>query len=83
MLSTVGIFIYITYWEIRYVEHWENLFTQNIGKYFIMNTVGIFIYIKYWEIRYVEHWEYLFTHNTGNKYSHNAHHKIFTNILCK
>jgi hypothetical protein len=33
MLSTVGIFICTTYWEILYVEHWEDLFTQNTGKY--------------------------------------------------
>ena len=29
MLNTVGRFIYTKYLEILYVEHWENLFTQN------------------------------------------------------
>jgi hypothetical protein len=32
MLNTVGRFIYIKYWWILYVEHWEDLFTQNIGE---------------------------------------------------
>jgi hypothetical protein len=47
MLSTVGIFICTTYWEILYVEHWEDLFTQNTGKYFMLNNVGIFIDTTY------------------------------------
>jgi hypothetical protein len=29
MLNTVGRFIYTKYWGILYVEHWEDLFTQN------------------------------------------------------
>ena len=29
MFSTVGRFIYTKYWGILYVEHWEDLFTQN------------------------------------------------------
>jgi hypothetical protein len=48
----------------------EDLFTQNTGKYFMLNTdedlintgkyfmlntVGRFIYTKYWEILFVEH----------------------------
>ena len=70
MLNTVGIFIYIKYWEIRYVEHWENLFTQNTGKYFMLNSMGIFIYTQNWEIRYVEH--------CGKIYLH----KIPMNIVC-
>ena len=49
---------------------WEDLFTQYIGKYFMLNTVGIFIYTKYWEIRYVEH--------CGNIYLHT----ILGNTLC-
>jgi hypothetical protein len=51
----VGIFIYIKYWEILYVEHWENSFTQNTGDYFMLSTVGRFIYTQYWEILYAEH----------------------------
>ena len=47
LLNTVGIFIYINYWEILYVEHWGNLFTQNTGDYFMLKTVGRFIYTKY------------------------------------
>jgi hypothetical protein len=47
MLSTVGIFIYTKYWGLLYVELWEDLFTQNTGKYFMLSTVGIFIYTKY------------------------------------
>jgi len=42
----------------------EDLFTQNTGKYFLLNTVGIFIYTKYLEILSVEDWEDLFTPNT-------------------
>ena len=86
MLNTVRIFINIKYWEIRYVEHRENLFTQNIGKYFMLNTVGIFthntgkyvmlstvgrfIYTKYRGILYVE--------RCGKIYLH----KILRNIVC-
>ena len=45
---------------------WEDLFTQNTGKYLMLNTVGRFIYTKkYWEILSVEHWEDLFIQNTG------------------
>jgi hypothetical protein len=48
----------------------EDLFTQNTGKYFMLNAVGRLIYTKYWEILYVEHgWKiYL--------------HKILGNTLC-
>jgi hypothetical protein len=42
--------IYTKYWDIHCVEHWEDLFTQNTGKYILLNTVGRFIYTKYWEI---------------------------------
>jgi hypothetical protein len=34
---------------------WEDLFTQNTGKYFMLNTVWIFIYTQYWGLLYVEH----------------------------
>ena len=33
----------------------EDLFTQNTGKYFMLNTVGRFIYTKYWEKLSVVH----------------------------
>jgi hypothetical protein len=46
-LALVGIFIYTKYWGLLYVELWEDLFTQNTGKYFMLSTVGIFIYTKY------------------------------------
>jgi hypothetical protein len=48
--GTLGRFIYTNYWEIHYVEHWENIFTQNTGKYILLNTAGRFIYTKYSEI---------------------------------
>ena len=51
MLNIVVRFIYIKYWGILSVEHWEDLFTQNTKEYFMLNTVGRFIYTKYWEIR--------------------------------
>jgi hypothetical protein len=31
----MGRFIYTKYREILYVEHWEYLFTENTGKYFM------------------------------------------------
>ena len=34
MLNTDGRFIYTKYCGILYVEHREDLFTQNTGKYF-------------------------------------------------
>jgi hypothetical protein len=34
---------------------WEDLLTQNTGKYFLLNTVERFIYTKYWEKPYAEH----------------------------
>ena len=49
---------------------WEDLFTQNIWDYFLLNSMGIFIYIKYLEILYVEH--------CGNIYLR----KILRNTLC-
>ena len=68
MLNTVGRFIYTKYREILYVEYWEDLFTQNTGKYFMLNTVGRFIYTKYWGILYVEHWEDLLHKILGNTF---------------
>jgi hypothetical protein len=69
-MNTVGIFIYIKYWEIRYVEHWEYLFTHNTGKYVMLSTVGRFIYTTYRGILYVEH--------CGKIYLQ----KILRNIVC-
>jgi hypothetical protein len=43
----MGRFIYTTYWGLLYVEHWEDLFTQNTEEYCMLNTVGRFIYTKY------------------------------------
>jgi hypothetical protein len=48
MLNTVGRFIYTQYWGILYVEHWEDLFTQNTEEYTVCWTL----------------WEGLFTQNT-------------------
>ena len=48
MLNTVGIFIYIKYWEIRYVEHCGNIYLHTI----LGNTLC-------WAL-----WEDLFTQNT-------------------
>jgi hypothetical protein len=33
MLNTVRRFIYTKYWGLLYVEHWEDLFTQNTEEY--------------------------------------------------
>ena len=41
---------------------WEDLFTQNTGKHFMLTTVGIFIYTKYWELLYVEHCGKMYLH---------------------
>ena len=49
---------------------WEDLFTQNTEKYFMLTTVGIFIYTQYWELLYVEH--------CGKMYLH----KIPRNTVC-
>ena len=49
---------------------WEDLFTQNTGKYLKLSTVGRFIYTKYWGILYVEH--------CGKIYLH----KILRNTVC-
>jgi hypothetical protein len=66
---------------------WENLFTQNIGDYFMLNTVGRFIYTKYRGILYVEHcgkiiytqyWGLLLVEHFGNIYLHN----ILRNTVC-
>jgi hypothetical protein len=66
----VGRFIYIKFRRILYVEHWEYLFTQNTGDYFILSTLGKFIYTKYWGLLFVEH--------CGKIYLH----KILRNIGC-
>ena len=70
MLNTVGRFIYTKYWGIYYVEHWEDLFTQNTEEYFMLSTVRRFIYTKYRGILYAEH--------CGKIYSH----KILRNTVC-
>jgi hypothetical protein len=49
----MGRFIYTKYWGLRYVEHWEDLFTQNTEEYCMLNTVGRFIYTIYRGIMYV------------------------------
>jgi hypothetical protein len=41
---------------------WEDLFTQNTGKYVLLNTVGRFIDTKYWEIVFVEHCGKIYLH---------------------
>ena len=42
MLNTDGRFIYTKYWKI-YVM-WEYLFTQNTGKYFMLNCGKIYLH---------------------------------------
>ena len=72
---------------------WEDVFTQNTGKYFLLNTgeymlniVVRYIYTKYSEILYVEPWEDLFTQNTVKYFLFNTWkinlHKILGNTLC-
>jgi hypothetical protein len=46
---------------ILYVEHWEYLFIQNTGDYYMLSTAAKIIYTKYLVILYVENWEDLFT----------------------
>ena len=65
------------YSKYFYVEYWEDLFTQNTGKYFMLNTVGRFIYTKYWEQEDLHKILYLML-NTGKIYLH----KILGNTLC-
>ena len=66
MLSTVRRFIYTKYREIFYVEHWEDLFTQNTEEYCMLNTGKIYLH----KILNVEH--------RGKIYLH----KILRNTLC-
>ena len=44
MLSTVGRFIYTKYRGILYVEHCEDLFTQNTEEYFVEDYVKIYLH---------------------------------------
>ena len=62
MLNTVGRFIYTKYRGILYVEHWEYLFKQNTGNYFMLSTVKKIIYTKYWGLLYVEHCGKIYLH---------------------
>jgi len=73
MLNTVGVFIYIQYWEIRYVEHRGKIYSSKI----LGNTLC-------WTL-----WEYLFyfTRNTGNYFMMSTvrrfiYNKILGNTLC-
>jgi hypothetical protein len=52
----------------------EDLFTQNTGKYFMLNAVGRLIYTKYWEIPHVEHCWKIYWHKIL------AQHKVFPNF---
>ena len=70
MLSTVGICIHTKYWELLYVEHWEDVFTQNTKEYFMLSTMGRYIYKKYWGLLYVEHYGKIYLH------------KILRNTVC-
>jgi hypothetical protein len=74
----VGRFIYTDHWGILYAEQCEDLFTQNIGKYFMLNTVGIFIYTQYWEIRYVEYCGKIYLQKIPKNIQ-----EVFLSILCK
>ena len=58
---------------------WEDLFTQNTGKYLMLNTVGRFIYTKYWEyfmlntVRrfiYKKYWGILYVEHCEKIYLH-------------
>ena len=62
----------------------EDLYTQNIGKYFILNTVKRFIYTKYWEILFVEHCWKIYLHKIlGNTFCWKIYwNKILGNTLC-
>ena len=70
MLANVGIFIYTKYWGILYVEHWDDLFTQNTEEYTVCWTL----------------WEGLFTQNTEQYCMLNTEkiylHKILRNTSC-
>jgi hypothetical protein len=81
MLNTVGIFIYIKYWEIRYVEHCGNIYLHTI----LGNTLC-------WAL-----WEDLFTQKIHipsvlnimyfpvfcvNKSAHSVQHNVFPSLLC-
>ena len=71
MLNTVRRFSYSKYWGILYVEHWEDLFTQNTDEYTVCWTLWEdLFYTKYWGILYGEH--------CGKIYLH----KILRNTLC-
>ena len=79
MLNTVGRFIYTKYWEILYVEHREDLFTQNTGKYFhvehredlfAQNTGKYFMLNNVGIFIDTTYWEILYVEQCGNIYLH-------------
>jgi hypothetical protein len=70
MLSTVGICIHTKYWELLYVEHWEDVFTQNTEEYCMLSTMGRYIYKTYWGLLY------------GEDYGKIYLHKILRNTVC-
>jgi hypothetical protein len=63
-------------------KYLEDLFSQNTGKYFMLNNVGIFIYTKIlgntlcWIL-----WEDLFTQNTGKYFMLNTGNIYLQKIL--
>jgi hypothetical protein len=63
---------------------WEDLFTQNTGKYFMLNTVGRFNYTKYWEILSVKHCGKIYLHKIlRNTFWWNSVGRfIYTNYWC-
>jgi len=64
MLNTVGVFIYIQYWEVCYVEHLGKIYLHKILGNTLCWTLGIFflLYAKYWKLLYVEHCEKIYLH---------------------
>jgi hypothetical protein len=89
----VGICIHTKYWELLYVEQWEDVFTQNTKEYCMLSTMGRYIYKKYWGLLYVEHYEKIYLPQCStrsyssvfcvNKSPHSVQHKVLPNILCK
>jgi hypothetical protein len=67
--------------NIKYssVEHWEDLFIQNTGDYYMLSTVEKIIYTKYWGLLYVAYFQIFYV----NKYSHSVQQEVFLSILYK
>jgi hypothetical protein len=84
--NSVGRFIYTNYWEIHYVEHWENIFTQNTGKYIVEHCRKIYLHKilgntlmlnTVGRCIYTKYWRVLYVEHCGKIYLH----KISRNTL--